>query len=616
MDSLTETTGEAASCPATGACPVHHGLDPDDMIALPLHKGMVVQYAAGASGARELRLFYRDKEISFDEPELFAFGETLAKQSTFRAGDAARWGEGYDWPKVKELLESLLQEGILAPAAEQAPAPLAADRAQASLLAPARTARPRSWNECEAITYELTGRAVELGHLELIVPIFRVAHLVLDADGRQVGEANVFPRALRLDVPTEWLTCIYPGTRHQADRPMNVSALKSMRTYWPQMMAVLLQVRSAFLRRFPDAASGWTVGHLERLATVVLALPTYQLMKADHPVANGDLHPALSSLFRVTDGLRMTMHQMLFIPFGEPTLSPHAPMTSTEIHDYAERNYSFHSETGVCAGPRLMVQEFLNVLVDGQHSEKYGAVALDPGVTAALDDMETAFDYGLLGLQAYATVFSLWPVMSRVYEQLAEIGEAAVADGVQALTPFRDRFRTHAERVRTDTFLATEAWRVDREGVYADMYEQCGRGLRQDGARLSELIEIVAVPQHKQAERELRQILQARFGFAPATAGHVEKLTACLMDFVVRQQAILRGASLVQRRINRLLGRAEPRRLFGSADVDVHNLLAGAEVRRLPYLLDQIADVLGVSLSVDPYRLKIAERAIAGSATH
>ena len=39
-----------------------------------------------------------------------------------------------------------------------------------------------------------------------------------------------------------------------------------------------------------------------------------------HRVENGHLHPVLSSMFRVTDGVRMAMHQMLFSPIYEPTL--------------------------------------------------------------------------------------------------------------------------------------------------------------------------------------------------------------------------------------------------------------------------------------------------------
>jgi hypothetical protein len=587
----------------------------DDMLVLPMHKRMVAQYAVNESGAPELRLYYGTKEISFDEPELFAFGETLAKQAQFRAGDATAWGGNHAWLRIKELLEQLIAEGILVRAATAAPAVSpAADRARPSPLPPARSAQPRTWAECEAITRELTGHAVEPGYLELIIPIFRVAHISLDADNRQVGEGNVFPRALRLDRPTEWLACIYPGTRHQVDgRPMNATALKAMRTHWPQMMAALLRIRAAFLRRFPHAAEGLTVGHLERLATLVLSVPTYQLVRTDRPVANGALHPALSSLFRVTDGLRMVMHQMLFVPFGEPTLPPHEPMTSARIHDYAERNHAFHSETGVCAGPRNMVQEFLAVLVDGAHADKYADVAFEPAVAAALGDVEAAFDYGLYGLQAYAAIFSLWPILTRAYERLAEIATAAVADGIDGFRPFDARLRAHVTRLRTNTFLAKEAWRADRETVYADMYEQCGRGLasHDPAVRLVEQIAPVRCARHGRAEARLRSLLKERFSDDAASRLHVERLVSCLMDVIVREQAILRLGSAVQAEINRLLGRTPPMRPFGSAEVNVHSLLVGGESHRLPYLLDELKEALGIAIAIDPRRIEIEPTDVA-----
>jgi len=588
-------------------------LAPDDMLALPMHKRMVAQYAINDAGARELRLYYGPKEISFDEPELLAFGETLAKQSQFRAGAAAEWGAGLDWSRVKALLEQLIAEGVLVRADDASVAATltatTADRARPSPLPPAQSAQPRTWAECEAITRELTGCAVEAGHLELIVPVFRVAHISLDVDNRQVGEANVFPRALRLDRPTEWLACIYAGTRHQVDgRPMNATALKAMRTYWPQMMAALLRIRTAFVRRFPEAADGMTVGHLERLSTLVLGVPTYQLVRADRAVENGALHPALSSLFRVTDGLRMVMHQMLFIPFGEPTVSPLAPMTGARIHEYAERNFSFHSETGVCAGPHIMVQEFLAVLVDGAHAEKYAGVTLEPAVEAALRDLPAAFDYALYGLQAYAAIFSLWPIMTRTYERLAEIAAAAVAEGVDSFRAFDARLRGHVLALRSNTFLAKEAWRAERETVYADMYEQCGRGLasHDPAVRLAEQIAPVRCARHGRVEARLRSLLAERFGRDGAVRLHVERLLHCLMDFIVREQAILRLGSAVQTQINRLLGRTLPRRPFGAAEVNVHNLLAGRESTRLPYLIDELKEALGIAITIDPRRIEVA----------
>ena len=265
---------DATGCPGPAMPAPPRRLKADDELVFPQHKRAVTQYATDASGGTELHLYYGEKEIVFDEPELFAFGEGLAKQACFVAGTATTWGEGYDWPRVRELLEQLLAEGILRHVEANESDPMSTQNgACPSPLPAAHSTAPRTWFACEAITRELTGHSVELGYLELIVPIFRVAHMALDAEGRQVGEANVFPKPLRLEVPTEWRPCPYAGTRFQSERPMNVTALKSMRKHWLQMMVALTRIRDAYLRRFPQARSGWTVGDLERLSSLVLTVP-------------------------------------------------------------------------------------------------------------------------------------------------------------------------------------------------------------------------------------------------------------------------------------------------------------------------------------------------------
>src|SRR5262249_22999525 len=150
-------------------------LEADDELVFPQHKRLVIQYASDAAGGTELHLYCGEKEITFDEPELFAFGEGLAKQARFVARTATTWGEGYDWPRVQELLEQLLAEGILqyADTAESDPM-IPQNGIRPSPLPVAHSTVPRTWLECEAITRELTGHAVELGYLELVVPIFRV----------------------------------------------------------------------------------------------------------------------------------------------------------------------------------------------------------------------------------------------------------------------------------------------------------------------------------------------------------------------------------------------------------------------------------------------------------
>lgn len=585
------------AAPAMGA--VAAGIDPSDELELPAPKRMVVQYRTGADKVRVLNLYYGDKDVSFDDPAFFAFGETLARQSRFRAGAACGWGAGYGWDAVAPLLLDLLEAGILVRADASAATPaLFEDRTRPSPLPPAPAVRARSWTDCAAITQELTGRAVDPGHLELIVPMFRIAHIAVDRDGRQVGEANVFPRALRLEAPTEWLACTYPGTRYRSDRPMNATALKAMRTHWPQMMSVLLAIRSAFLKRFPEAADGWTVGHVERLAALVLAVPTYALVRCDKPVATGDLHPVLSSVFRVTDGLRMAMHQMMFVPVGESTVAPETRVTVDDILDYAERNHAFHSETGVCAGPRIMVREFAETLILGSTAVRYADGPLDAAVADALSAVEAAFDYGLLAMRAHAALFAVWPATARAYRALAAVA-------LPEASPDAARTRNHLAARMTElehaTYLGREDWCVDRERAYDDMYVWCGRGLGRDD-RLPARDD--APPDADLVARVDAAIRAARdFGSGPDDP--VPALAAAIADYLVRERALLTSAAAAQDRVNDRLGRAAPARAFASADVDIHNRLQGVERPRLPYLLDDLADLFGIGLSTSREGIEI-----------
>jgi len=319
---------------------------------------------------------------------------------------------------------------------------------------------------------------------------------------------------------------------------------------------------------------------------------------------NGLLHPALSSMFRVTDGLRMVMHQMLFIPVGEPTLSPDAPMTVDEILDYVERNHSFHSDYGVCAGPRVMVREFLQVLIEGRARAGPSSVALEPSVRAALDNLEPALDYALYGLRAYAAVFSLWPAMTRAYERIAAIAKNAPESGDQFIAILRERMQAHLESVRQRTLLGSEEWRVDRERVYADMYDQCGRALpgERGAPGLTERLSALSEP----AQEDLVVVLTRHF--QAAHASFVRELSDAIMDFLVRTRAVLRVANDAQDAINRVLKRDRPARLFTAADIDIHNLLLGVESRRLPYLIDELQALFEIAIAVDPNTISISGR--------
>jgi hypothetical protein len=621
MESSHAANGlDATRCPMQAMQVPQPMLEADDELVFPQHKRLVTQYAADASGALVLHLYYGEKEIVFDEPELFAFGEGLAKQSRFIAKTAVTWGEGYDWPRVRDLLAQLLEEGILRQANADADEPIPHHGVRPSPLPSAETTLPRTWFECEAITRELTSHPVELGYLELIIPIYRVAHIAMDAERRQVGEANVFPKALRLDVPTEWRICPYPGSRYQDDLPMNVTALRSMIKYWKPTMVALLRIRDAYLRRFPRAQQGWTVGDLQRLSSLVLTVPAYLLMREQHRVENGHLHPVLSSMFRVTDGVRMTMHRMLFTSTNAPSLPPDAPMTSAEIYAYADRNTVFLSDHGVCAGPKSMIEEFLRVLVDGQPVESAESLGLDAPVDEALTALDPAFDYGLYGLQAYAVVFSLWPVMSRTYEQLLALIEAWSGGESDTFMAFRERLRRSVRFHRTATRLQTEEQRVSHERVYADMYAQCASGLGapSSGVTLAERIAPVGAAHHTFAADRLRAVLRRRFcGTATCDGAEFERMVIVLMDYFRQEQAIVRVASEIQQCINHLLGRTPPTRALTAADLALHYRLVALHYRpeelqdvggRLPYLVHELEEELGMHIVVSSDAIEVSDR--------
>jgi hypothetical protein len=575
----------------------------DDELVLPKHKRVFVQYVDGENGVTELRLYYGDKEISFDEPELFGFGEGLAKQSRFRAGDALSWGENYQWSRIQPLLEQLIEEGVLRHATtDDVPEqPLTRDLARPSPLPPAPCPVARTWLEAETIIPELTGRSLELGYLELVLPLYRIPHVVMDGEGRQVGEGNVFPKSMRVEVPTEWRACPHAGSRYQHDKPMNVTALKSMRAHWKPMMVAVLRVREAYLRRFPQARQQWTVGDLHCLSALVLSISTYLTLREQNRVANGDLHPVLSCMYRVTDGVRMVMHHMLFSEDVEATLPLHAPMTATELYAYAERNEIFISDHGVCAGPRAMIEEFLGILMDGDEVEGAESVVMPAQVQSALHEIETAFDYVLHGLQAYSVVFSRWPAMTRAYEQLVPV--VAGWSG-----PLEERLGKSLTFLRTLTRQNTEERRLKREQVYVEMYARSvsGLGASAQQGTLTERLAPVAVGNDAEASDRLRTFLQQRFANV-ASAAAIQSMVDVLMDYFRREQAIVRTASAIQQSINRLLGRKTPSRPLSGADLAIHYRLLesiyspehlASTGGHLPDLVDELEQQLGLRAAV------------------
>jgi len=432
-------------------------------------------YVIGDSGQRELAIYYGSKEICFDEEHLFAWGEQLVRQHAFRAGDAVAWGPGYDWTEIQPLLASLVGEGIL-----KRGEPLDDPRGGglvSSLVPPSTCPVARVWSaqDCESITRDLGGRPVEIGNLEAILSVYRIAHVALDRDDRQVGEANTFPPALRLDRQTEWRVCQYSGSRYRDDAPMNVTALKAMIKHWKPMMATLIEVRREVHRRLVRSRDAWTVGDLHLLSGVVLALPAYSLMRGGGTTPQPAVHPVLSSLFRITDGIRMSTHLMLFLS-DERTRRPDELTCASDVHEFAERNGLFLSEHGVCAGPKSLIDEFLAIAVDGAPLPGSDAIELPAEVRELLADLPVIVDYALLGLMSWAVSRSIWLAMSRAYRAIRDL-VALAPDATGRAARLRSRLDDDWKRLDQQR-IADRAEHDVHVDVYTDTYEQSWRALR------------------------------------------------------------------------------------------------------------------------------------------
>ena len=586
LDRATDLVCPFAPSPASAA-----PLTPADELLLPLRRRLDATYAADEDQNLCFHLYYGDKEVVFDEPDLFPFAEALVEAQRFTGAEAMGWGSGYSWERIHGLLEALVAEGVLRRDSAEAAIPKGP---VATGLPPGPAPTARTWLECELLTQALTGRSIEIQYLETLIPVYRIVHPWLDAEGRQVGEANVFPPQLRLDVPTEWRVCQYAGSRYLDACPMNVTALKSMTRYWKPMLVLLQRLREEYLRRFPASRSGLTLADVERLCHVVLALPTYLCLRSEPRVENGHLHPVFSSLFRVTDGLRMTAHFMLVRAGEGGERQPDSPTSVQEIHEYAERNAAFLSPHGVCAGPRNMVDEFLRLMLDGEMPSALDQLELAPEVARGLAELESAFDYAMLGLQAYALSQSLWPLDARTAERLLTLLEAAALDEGSEISGLARCLRGRVVFLRKETLLGRPEERASYERLYAHMLEHTALALRRENPLV--LARTSQPTLRAELTRKFEGILSRR-GLSPGTP-EIGELVCALANYALEEQALTRAATQVQRQIAAVLGRAAPARALSAADMAAQrHFYETAEP--FPYLAEDLERQLEISLRIE-----------------
>jgi len=562
-------------------------LQPSEVLCIPKRRRLTHSRFKDDNGQDVLHLFYGEIELIFDEPDVAPVGEKLIVVERFRAEEAMAWSNAapHDWDKIRDLLQALIDQQVLK-RIEESPAGGTTDSFPARLgLAPeGREARTFSGADqrCPVITEEAFGRAFDLANLEVLVPIYRIAHPAMDTDGRQVGENNVTPRTLFLDLPTQRKVCGYVGSRYQDDLPMNVTAMKHMVKRWPELLSLTEQFRVALAARLPPRdPSSLRAGELHLLAVCDLAAVGYVLVRGVDPVPNGQLDGGLAAMFRLVDGVRLVTNDLLRAePDGRGC---DTPVTAQSIADYADRYSVYRGNHGVCAGPPALIDEYLRVLT----GEASAPIDVEPTVATRLGDLDAAIDYGLLGQRIESVVRYFGSAQALLHDRLR-----AAFDGRSPQTKLQELVEApidseHYPLLRDD-FPLVETFQRELD-VSRWLFARAAEALagQVDPGSLDEIMALDPAAQAT-SQRQLAEL------FAPAVPEPIcSELAAVAADVFALERRCLRIVAREQGALNERLQRRPGSALTG-VDLASYN-----RPRSGPPLYTTLADGLGVSVTSD-----------------
>jgi len=568
-------------------------LQPSEVLFIPKRRRMTHSRLKDEGGQDILHVFYGEVELIFDEPDIAPVGEKLLEVERFRAEEAMAWSNAgpHAWEKVRDLLQALLDQNVLkrysestARAAETYPPRLGHAPEDRQPL----TFSTRDEAKCPFITKEAYGHSMDLSNLEVLVPIYRVAHPAMDSDGRQVGENNVVPRTLFLDLPAQRRQCAYPGSRYQDELPMNVTALKNMTKRWAELLSLTEQLRQALTARMPprDPARP-TAGEMQFHVICQLAATAYPLVRGVDPVPNGQLDAGLAAVFRLIDGVRLVTNDIL-------RNDPHVhgcdtPVTAQGIADWAERYAVYRGTWGVCAGPPGLIDEYLRVLF----GENGAPIQAEPSAAERLGDLEAALDYGLLGQRVESALRYFGAAQGLLHERLR-----AAFQGRAPRTRLQEKVEApidveHYPLIRTDhppveTYkleIAVNRWMFDRATEALP-----GKVEPVPIDRLYELDPAAQAASQRRLAELFAHALPPDLAVGEPICG---ELAAVASDAFALERRCLRIVGREQGKLNERL-RRQPGRALTGADLAAYN-----RPRNGPPMFETLAEGLGVTVTTD-----------------
>ncbi len=202
-----------------------------------------------------------------------------------------------------------------------------------------------------------------------------------DTDQRPFAEGNATEVA-RNGVSFTYKSSPYAGSRYSKE--MNVSALSQMARHWSPILADLAFLRTQYLQRHSlKCLNLWNLWHFAQTATSIHA---YLVRRSQNPFKSGDLPPRIGGLFKAAQGLFMTSQHMIHAGRSFDSV-----VNVKGFIEYIEANeiFTMPSTNKVCAGPPHMVEEFIEIALNGQKITS----TPHPDLESVIGDMDAFFDY-------------------------------------------------------------------------------------------------------------------------------------------------------------------------------------------------------------------------------
>lgn len=265
------------------------------------------------------------------------------------------------------------------------------------------------------------------------------------------------------------------------------------------------------------------------------------------------------------------------------------PVSARVIAEYAERHNVYRGSHGVCAGPPVLIDEYLRVLL----GEETAPIQVEPSVAARLGDLNASIDYGLLGQRIESVTRFLGASQGLLHERLR-----AAFVGHLPRTVLQERVEVpidpaHYPLLRNDLPLV-ETFQRELD-LSRWLFARAGEALsgKVDAASLDERVKLDPAEQATSQRRLCeffahglsanKVVREPILGELAAVAAAAFALERCCLRIVEREQGTL----------NERLSR-QPSRALTSVD-----LAAYTRPRNGPPLFETLAEGSGVSVTSD-----------------